>query len=398
MKAQTILHNLIKDVTPNMHKVRRQSLGAMVESLVSGADLQVTSIGRNIDSDTSEKHQIKRSIRLCANPHLHRDILNIYANLTLRLVGQKKHPIILVDWSDLDPRKQHFLLRASTAVDGRSLTLLEEVHPLSSKEKPKTHRLFMQRLKAILPSTCSPIIVTDAGFRVPWFKLIESLNWDYIGRVRNRTFCQSTKVQEDWHPVKDLYAGATSRAKKLGNYQMTRNAPISCEMVVYKAKKKGRKDLVATGDSSRKCKRSKRSASRNKEPWLLATSLSSKQLGFSKKIVNIYACRMQIEESFRDVKTGLNFNVSNSRKQKHLEVLLLIALLAQFVLFLLGMVIKILGKHRHYQANTIRHRNVLSYQYLGQRAYKDKRLILQEEDWLKAYNKIQELIMEPYEI
>ena len=97
MKAFTILHNLIKDVTPNMHKVRRKSLSAMVESLVSGADLQVTSLGRNIDSDTSEKHQIKRSIRLCANSHLHRDILNIYANLSLRLIGQKKHPIILVD-------------------------------------------------------------------------------------------------------------------------------------------------------------------------------------------------------------------------------------------------------------------------------------------------------------
>lgn len=397
MKAQTILHNLIKDVTPNMHKVRRKSLDAMVGSLVSGAALQVTSLGRNIDSETSEKHQIKRSARLCCNPYLHRDILNIYANLSLRLVGQKKHPIILVDWSDLDPRKQHFLLRASTAVDGRSLTLLEEIHPLSSKEKPKTHRLFMEKLRAILPFACRPVIVTDAGFRVPWFKLIESLNWDYVGRVRNRTFCRPTTGQ-DWHAIKDLYVGATSSAKKLGTFEMTRNIPISCEMVVYKSNKKGRKDLVATGHQPRKSKKSKSNAARNREPWLLATSLSSQQQKFAQKIVNIYYCRMQIEESFRDVKTGLNFNASNSRKQKHLEVLLLIAMLAQFVLFLLGMAVKILGKHRHYQANTIKHRNVLSYQFLGLRAYRDKRLILQEADWLVAYDKIQKLIMEPYAI
>jgi hypothetical protein len=36
MKVKTILHNLIEDVTPNMHKVRRKSLNAMVTSLISG--------------------------------------------------------------------------------------------------------------------------------------------------------------------------------------------------------------------------------------------------------------------------------------------------------------------------------------------------------------------------
>ncbi|MFK5987005.1 MAG: transposase [Pseudomonadota bacterium] len=147
MKVETILYNLITDVTPNMHNVRRASLNAMVTSLVSGADL--------------------------------------------------------------DPRKQHFLLRASTAVDGRSLTLLEEIHPLSSKEKPKTHRLFMGKLRAILASSCKPIIVTDAGFRISWFKLIELLNWDYVGRVRNQTHCKN-KRDKDWHPVKDLYTKANA--------------------------------------------------------------------------------------------------------------------------------------------------------------------------------------------
>ena len=107
------------------------------------------------------------------------------------LIGQTKQPIIHVDWSDMDERKQHFLIRASLAAQGRSLTLYEEIHPLKSKEKPKTHRLFMNQLKAMLPEDCKPIIVTDAGFRIPWFKLIESLGWDFIGRVRNRTFCTS---------------------------------------------------------------------------------------------------------------------------------------------------------------------------------------------------------------
>ena len=34
-----------------------------------------------------------------------------------------------IDWSDIDNRKDHFLLRASLAAQGRSLTLYEENHP-----------------------------------------------------------------------------------------------------------------------------------------------------------------------------------------------------------------------------------------------------------------------------
>ena len=112
-------------------------------------------------------------------------------------------------------------------------------------------------------------------------------------------------------------------------------------------------------------------------------------------MVNIYRCRMQIEESFRDLKSGLNFQAGDTRKQKRLEILLLIALLAQFVLYLLGMTVKLLGKQRRYQANSIRHRNVLSYQFLGLRAFKDKQLRLKESDWQFAFVRIQQLISEP---
>ena len=66
----------------------------------------------------------------------------IYSKLCQRLAGRQKQPVILVDRSGLDPRKQHSLLRASVAVEGRSLTLLEEIHPLSRKEKPGVHRRY----------------------------------------------------------------------------------------------------------------------------------------------------------------------------------------------------------------------------------------------------------------
>ena len=64
---------------------------------------------------------------------------------------------------------------ASLAVNGRSVTVYEEVHTLASKDKRRTHRAFLEQLQALLPAGCRPIIVTDAGFRTPWFKQVEAL-------------------------------------------------------------------------------------------------------------------------------------------------------------------------------------------------------------------------------
>jgi hypothetical protein len=40
-------------------------------------------------------------------------------------------PLIIVDWSDLHADGSRQLLRAAPIVQGRALTLFEEVHPLS---------------------------------------------------------------------------------------------------------------------------------------------------------------------------------------------------------------------------------------------------------------------------
>ena len=394
MKVDRIVTKLLTDVTPSMHKVRRQSLNAMVTSLLSGSSLSVTSIGRHINSQTSDKHQIKRSMRLCSNHHLHHETNTIYSHMAQRLIALQRRPIILVDWSDLDTRKQHFLLRASLAVDGRSLTLLEQVYPVHEKEKPATHKQFMERLKTSLPLLCKPIIVTDAGFRVPWFKLVDSLGFDYVGRVRNQTFCKS-KMDLDWHPVKDLYRTASAKPKDLGAYQMSRATPIACSMVNYKQKPKGRKHLTATGNRARRNSNSRSNASKESEPWLLATSLVGRGYRFARKVMKLYQSRMQIEESFRDLKTGLGFNESNTRKQRQLGVLLLLAMLAQVVLFLLGLAVKKMNQHHQYQANSLKTRAVLSYQFIGLRAYKDRRLRLTTKDWDTAITELHHLMQVP---
>lgn len=397
MKVTTILNRFLLEVTPSMHKVRRKSLNAMVNSLISGAHLSVTGLGRNIKSATSEKHQIKRSMRLCSNPHLYGEVNSIYAFMAHQLVGQQVQPIILVDWSDLDPRKQHFLFRASIAVEGRSLTLYEQVYGVDEKEKPTIHKDFMLALKAMLPPSCKPIIVSDAGFRVPWFELVESLGWDFVGRVRNKTMCKQQQDRE-WYLTKDLYQHASVRPAGLGRYLLRRKESFECDFVVYKQKEKGRKKLTATGERARRSSNSLSNASREQEPWLLATSLPTDSASEAKKIVRIYKTRMQIEESFKDLKSGLNFNQSNTRTTRYLTVLLLLAMLSQYVLFLLGVAVKLSKQHLRYQANSIKIKAVLSYQFIGLRAFRDRYLTLKRCHWQAALLKIQQLMQEPLHV
>lgn len=288
-------------------------------------------------------------------------------------------------------------MRASVAIDGRSLTVLEKIYTVDEKEKPRVHKAFMEALKAVLPAESKPIIVSDAGFRVPWFKLMESLGFDYVGRVRNKTMCKQAS-EDEWALTRELYRHATTREKPLGRYIMRRKSSFETQLVIYKQSSKGRKNLTATGERARKNSNSLSNASREQEPWLLATSLPTKTARQAKKIVKIYRTRMQIEESFRDLKTGLNFNDSKTRTLNYLSVLLLLAMLAQYVLFLLGMAVKLLRHHLRYQANSLKTGAVLSYQFIGLRAFRDRSLRLKKRDWDLAYHEIQRLMREPLNV
>lgn len=80
-------------------------------------------------------------------------------------------------------------------------------------------------------------------------------------------------------------------------------------------------------------------AERTKEPWLLAVSASLDALSPA-RIVKLYARRMQIEQSFRDLKShryGCAFEDTLTRDPKRLELLLLIHALACLAAWLEGL-------------------------------------------------------------
>jgi hypothetical protein len=143
MNANRIVNKTIRLVIPLMHKTRREALASCVSSLLHVNPATVTAIGRGIKSESSDKYSIKRADRRCSNSNLFSELDSIYSSLCTLFINCSSRPVILVDWSDLDKCKRQFLIRASLAFDGRSMTLYEEVHELSTKEKPATHTVFI---------------------------------------------------------------------------------------------------------------------------------------------------------------------------------------------------------------------------------------------------------------
>lgn len=378
MNVRTILTNIVSFVTPKMHAIRQKAVSDCVYSLANGSAATVTSIGRGIDTRANEKHSIKRADRLLSNSHLLHEQTLIYGAIC-RLFCGAKHPTISIDWSDLDECKRHFLLRAALSFEGRAITLYQEVHPLSTKEKPSAHKLFLQRLAQLLPVDCKPVIVTDAGFKTPWFRQVEALGWYFVGRVRKPCF-YTTDNGAHWQCISQLYAKASQRPKQY-QAQIARNTPFTCSLTLYKQKAQGRHALNADG-SIKASKTSKSNSKANSDPWLLASNLpQTNQL--SKNVVAIYRQRMQIEESFRDMKStqfGLGFEQNCTTKLSRLSILLLLATLASLALILLGVGVTVAKKHWQFQANTEREKRVLSFHTLGLRAIA-KRLKLTIKQW-----------------
>jgi len=391
MQAQAVLHKLLMNTCPNMHQTRRASLEANVLAALVGRRLTVTDLGRSIQSETSHKHNIKRADRLLSNSHLHAELFEVTRCICQQCVGTRTRPVILIDWSDLDAYKRHFVLRAAMALEGRSVTLYEEVHTLETKEKRQTHRRFLQQLKSLLPANCKPILVTDAGFRTTWFLEVEALGWDWVGRVRNRHYLRWASGGR-WFDAKQCYPWAGSVPKSLGEGVLTVRNQVACRLVIVKDKLKGRKHKNRMGAVAKNAY-SRKKAAAQREPWLLATSLPGSSR-LAKQVVDSYRLRMQVEEGFRDLKShrfGLALNYHRTELAVRLQVLLLIANLALIVIWLLGCATMLKQQHYQFQANSVRDKRVLSVIFIGLQMVQNTRIQLSTDDINAAWVKLDEL-------
>ena len=167
MHALAMLHRLLAGSCPRIHTKRLASLLAAVEAALSGSRLALSELGRGLRNRVAVKHNIKRIDRLRGQGALHAETRDVYESLTRHCLTSVQTPLILIDWSDLTPDLCFQLLRASVALEGRSVTLYEEVHPLARATSRRAHAKFLTRIKAGLPPGCTPILITDAGQSPP---------------------------------------------------------------------------------------------------------------------------------------------------------------------------------------------------------------------------------------
>ncbi len=365
MQATRYVFRRLATACQSMHCKRLGCLLVAVESLARGRRLTLTGLGRSLKSKAKVKHNIKRMDRLLGNEKLYAECQSVYDAVAQMLMAGAQRPVLIVDWTEVAWNQQFHLLRAAIPVGGRAMTVYEEVHPTSAHTSRRVHRCFLQNLATIVGDSCRPILVTDAGFRAPWFQAVEELGWDWVGRIRNTTLvCKAGALS--WEPCKSMYLKARRQPKGLGSFAVTKSNPVHCFLYLVRSKKRGRVKKTTRGTRSR-ANQSLKVAAREREPWLIASSLPNSG-AMVKKVVRFYRQRMQIEESFRDMKnrrSGFSLRDSRTNCLKRLTILMLINTLSQFAVWLTGRAGQSRLLHRELQANTVRNRSVLSTFFVG---------------------------------
>lgn len=366
MHTQTIIARLLSPCLAHLHAKRAKALLGVIEALLCGGCASLSAIALHLSRPCAFKHRLKCIDRLLGNTALHRCRADLYRALAQQWLQDIPHLLLVVDWSDITPDQRWHLLRASVVVKGRSVTLYEEVHPQTRLGHPQVHRAFVRQLRWLMPVGCQVTVMTDAGFHSPWFQLIERQGWAWIGRVRG---INRVRVGEngDWMPVRTYYKRASRQALDLGTGAYARSNPVAARLILARRPPQGRHNLTRRGHR-RASRASANPARAAREPWLLATSLNLRHLS-AQTLINLYAQRMRIEQSFRDtknVRVGCGLSSTRSRSAPRLEMLLLLVHLACFVQRLIGEQARQQQLELHFTA-TRRQRPEISVLTLGRR-------------------------------
>ena len=346
MRASGVLQKCLPESLGGMHALREAVLLRSVEALIAGRRLTLTDVARAWPGAERVRAPLKAFDRLLSNRHLHGEHERIQADMA-RWLLRGERPVIVIDWSDLKPDRSWCLLRAAVPVGGRTLPVLEMVFAGKQQGAPAAEKRFLQRLASLMPGHARPILVTDAGFRNPWFREVSALGWDWVGRLRGTTRVKPAEVEDrndQWVPCRALHRLACERPRMLPAMHINRSRPLACCLVLYRKPAKGRKHITRHGKVARS-KLSRQCASREREPWLVIASPGLSSMS-ARQLVALYGRRMQIEASFRDLKShryGHGFEDSLTRKHRRLEVLLLVHALATFVIWLAGLACEATG-------------------------------------------------------
>lgn len=367
MLVNELLESHLSVSCPHVHSSRLQAVLDVASGLQKSRNICLTSIGRELESETSIKHRIKKVDRLLSNKHLYNELTSMYEGLSsyvLKYIGQSQTVPLVVDLCYMKDNHAVQMLSAEMALKGRTLPIYRDV--FEAGELKKRAPKFIEELSKCIPKDREVLIIMDAGFGDDWFDAIEAKDWYWLVRARGKKFIQLSE-KDEWQDARELYNSATSRAKHYGEAKITKSIPRACRVVI-----KGPSVTKVKRKKPLKTPRNYNSANGNyqrtaKEPWVLATNLPS---SFNaSKIVAAYKKRMQIEESFRDVKShqfGLSARYIRTVSIYRWSIAMLLAAIVQVTLWVVGSIGHNQGMQTYFQANTVKNKKLFSNFYLGQ--------------------------------
>ncbi len=335
MRAGQVLQTLLAGCWSQLdQRLVRRLLGG-IEAMVAGRQVVLMEMARQYPGATHVGAPLKALDRLLSNRRVQAQRQKLYASALSRFWSMCP-AVIVVDWCTLRRDESLQLLRAALPVGGRALPVWDEVHGAKLLGNPGVHRHFLDRLRALVPGDQQAILISDAGFGVPWFRSAQARGFGCIGRLRGRTLVRPVGETE-WAGIAAFEALQQGRCIDLGLCEISKRHRHQARIVVYKNPPRGRKHHDARGRVVRGG-RSRTQARAAREPWVLIVSPTLAHLS-ARQVVTHYRRRMQIEESFRDLKSprhGAALRHSMTRVAARMEVLVMMHALASVAAWLRG--------------------------------------------------------------
>lgn len=365
MLANGLLRKHFEGELPSIHTNRLNALFDIVEALQHAQELTLSSLGRKISGNTSVKNKIKKTDRLLGNKHLHLELGQLYKGLSSFIFTYMSYltdvPII-IDLCFIKDDMAVQMMSAELATKGRTLPLYREI--FSEGELAGRAHKFLMQLKEMIPAGKEVVCIMDAGFTMEWFNAIELLGWNWISRIRGIKLIKVSSDSE-WTSIKNFIPNVSQKTVAYDKAFLTETHKHPCRIITTRKTLKGRKRIVSRGKICSK-KASGAYSKSAKDPWILATNLPKNYN--SVKIIKFYEKRMQIEQSFRDIKSvqfGLAGRNVRTKNVHRWAVKMLLAAIVQITFWILGVIGHSQGMQKYFQSNTVKDRKIFSYFTLG---------------------------------
>lgn len=280
---------IIKRTFSYLSLPQQKSLSYVISALFNTPSFTLYNIASHLPIDSANKHKHKHLVRFLDNLEIDTNFWKSYITTIFCLpylkIRRRKFITLLLDATTL--KDDIWILSANISYEGRSIPIYMEMWEGVNVPYNYWKRVigFVKNMRVLLPDKYSYMIVADRGFQgtiLP--KTLKKLKIDYIIRI-NDSYHIKIKNGLEWTELSILDAGKYEDVE-LGK---TNPMPIPC-VVVNKIK-----DV-----EEQKEKR-----------WYL---MSSKKEMSVEEIVDLYAKRMWIEESFKDLKGLLKWERYTKKK------------------------------------------------------------------------------------